>query len=61
MLAQNDFEAGTGGLALHYLNQCRWDLRGWEHRYLWTRINARQTLVRAKSSHTAVELTTNTR
>ena len=45
MLAQNDFEAGNGGLALHYLDECQWNLRGWEHRYLWTRINARQTLV----------------
>ena len=45
MQAQNDFEAGDGGLALHYLDACQWNLRGWEHRYLWTRINARQTLV----------------
>ena len=44
MMAQNDFESGDGGLALHYLDQCQWNLRGWEHRYLWTRINARQTL-----------------
>ena len=43
-MAQNDFEAGDGGLALHYLDECQWNLRGWEHRYLWTRINARQTL-----------------
>ena len=49
MLAQNDFEAGNGGLALHYLDECQWDLRGWEHRYLWSRINAKQTLV----GHTA--------
>ena len=45
MMAQNDFETGDGGLALHYLDECQWNLRGWEHRYLWTRINARQTLV----------------
>ncbi len=44
MLAQNDFEAGDGGLALHFLEQCQANLRGWEHRYLWTRINAKQTL-----------------
>jgi eukaryotic-like serine/threonine-protein kinase len=43
-LAQNDFEFGNGGLALHYLDECQWNLRGWEHRYLWTRINAKQTL-----------------
>ena len=44
MMAQNDFESGDGGLALHYLGECQWNLRGWEHRYLWSRINARQTL-----------------
>jgi WD40 repeat protein/serine/threonine protein kinase len=42
-LAQNDFEAGTGGFALQYLDECQWNLRGWEHHYLWTRINAKQT------------------
>jgi len=45
MLAQTDFETGNGGLALHYLNECQVNRRGWEHRYLWTRINAKQTLV----------------
>ncbi len=43
--AQNDFEASNGGLALHYLEECQANLRGWEHRYLWTRFNAKQTLV----------------
>jgi WD40 repeat protein/serine/threonine protein kinase len=42
-LAQNDFEAGNGGFAFQYLDECQWNLRGWEHRYLWSRINARQT------------------
>src|ERR1035438_8265012 len=45
MLAQTDFEAGNGGLALHYLGQCQENLRSWEYRYLWTRINAKQTLM----------------
>jgi len=45
MLAQTDFEAGNGGLALHYLGECQRDLRGWEWRYLWTRINAKRTMV----------------
>jgi WD40 repeat protein/serine/threonine protein kinase len=43
-LAQNDFETGAGALALAYLGECQWNLRGWEHRCLWTRVNARQTL-----------------
>jgi WD40 repeat protein len=45
MLAQVNFEADNGGLALHYLNQCQVNLRGWEHRYLSARINAKQTLL----------------
>jgi WD40 repeat protein/serine/threonine protein kinase len=45
MLAQTDFEAGNGGFALQYLNECQRDLRGWEHRHLWTRINAKKTFL----------------
>jgi WD40 repeat protein/serine/threonine protein kinase len=45
MLAQTDFEAGNGGFALKYLDECQWSLRGWEHRHLWTRINAKQTFL----------------
>ncbi len=43
MLAQTDFESGSGGLARHYLEECAPDLRGWEYRYLRTRIDALQT------------------
>jgi WD40 repeat protein len=46
-LAQADFETANGALALQYLDDCQWNLRGWEHRYLWTRINAKQTLQHA--------------
>jgi WD40 repeat protein/serine/threonine protein kinase len=45
ILAQTDFEAGNGELALRYLGECQENLRGWEYRYLWTRINGKQTLV----------------
>jgi len=44
MLAQNDFEAGNGGLAAHYLSECQEKLRGWEWRYLSNRISAKLTL-----------------
>src|SRR5262249_40210873 len=44
-LARNDCEAGNGGFALKYLDECQWSLRGWEHRHLWTRINAKQTFL----------------
>jgi WD40 repeat protein/serine/threonine protein kinase len=54
MLAQNEFEAGNRGLALHYLGECQENLRGWEYRYLWTRINAKQTLVGHKGEVTSV-------
>ncbi len=49
-LAQTDFETGNGGLALRYLDECQWNLRGWEHRYLWTRINAGLTLLGHKGA-----------
>jgi WD40 repeat protein/tRNA A-37 threonylcarbamoyl transferase component Bud32 len=42
-LSQQAFQDGNTLLALSYLNQCQWDLRGWEHRYLWTRFNSKQT------------------
>ncbi len=44
MLAQTDFELGNGGLTQHYLDECQPNLRGWEHRYLQTRLNPKQTL-----------------
>ena len=43
-LAQSDFENGNGGLALHYLDECQWNRRGWEHRHLWSRYNAKLSL-----------------
>ncbi|GMU84627.1 MAG: hypothetical protein AMXMBFR47_44960 [Planctomycetota bacterium] len=45
MLAQTDFEAGNGGLALHYLGECQPERRGWEWRYLSTRISPGLTLI----------------
>ena len=36
---------GNAALALQYLNECQWNLRGWEHRHLWTRFNSKQTFV----------------
>jgi len=44
MLAQTDFETGNGGLALHYLAECQPELRGWEWRYLWTRVSPQRIL-----------------
>ena len=44
MLAQTDFESGNGALALHYLDECQEKLRGWEYRYLRTRIDAPLTI-----------------
>ncbi|HXG09600.1 MAG TPA: hypothetical protein VNK04_07405, partial [Gemmataceae bacterium] len=43
-LAQNAFAEGRGDLAVRYLEECPWNLRGWEHRHLWTRFNSKQTL-----------------
>jgi WD40 repeat protein/serine/threonine protein kinase len=54
MMAQTDFELGNGGLALHYLNQCQPNLRGWEWRYLSNRINSQFTLTGHKSTVASV-------
>ncbi len=43
-LAQTDFETGNGGRALQYLDECQQKLRGWEYRYLRTRISAALTI-----------------
>jgi len=42
-LAQSAFTEGNGALALQYLDECQWNLRGWEHRHLWTRFNSKMT------------------
>ncbi len=41
-LAQREIERGNLSLALRHLDACRWDLRGWEHRLLYTRIHQGQ-------------------
>ncbi len=46
MLAQASFEAGNGGLALHHLEQCQPDRRGWEWQHLCSRISPVLTLKR---------------
>jgi len=44
-LAQSAFAEGNGVLALRHQEDCQWNLRGWEHRHLWTRFNSKQTLL----------------
>ncbi len=44
-LAQSAFQEGNGVLALQYLDECQWNLRGWEHRHLWTSFNSKQTFL----------------
>ncbi len=44
-LAQIAFEEGNGALALQYLDECQWNLRGWEHRHLRARFNSKQTFL----------------
>lgn len=34
--SQSEWERGNARLAWRYLNECRWDFRGWEHDYLHT-------------------------
>jgi len=44
-LAQSAFQEGNGVLAVHHLDECQWNLRGWEHRHLWARFNSKQTFL----------------
>jgi ABC-type dipeptide/oligopeptide/nickel transport system ATPase component len=38
--AQREWDGGNSGLAWDYLNAAQWNLRGWEHDYLYTKFNA---------------------
>jgi WD40 repeat protein/serine/threonine protein kinase len=40
--AQQAWKNKRGDLAHHYLNACQWNLRGWEHDYLWTKFHLNQ-------------------
>jgi hypothetical protein len=42
-LAQQAFQDNEGVVALQHLEECQWDLRGWEHDHLWTRFNSKKT------------------
>ncbi len=44
-LAQSAFAEGNGVVALQHLEECQWNLRGWEHRHLSMRFNSRQTFL----------------
>src|SRR5207248_7088277 len=51
--ALREWEAGNTEQARRRLDSCRWDLRGWEHRYLQTLFTARQAVL---NGHTAAVL-----
>jgi tRNA A-37 threonylcarbamoyl transferase component Bud32 len=44
-LAKEAWQDNNFVLAQHYLDQSRWDFRGWEHDYLWTQLKNRQTIL----------------
>jgi WD40 repeat protein len=41
-LAQSAWDSNKVALAWHHLDAARWDLRGWEHRHLYTRFTSNQ-------------------
>ena len=43
--AQSEIENNSPALAVPFLEECQWDLRGWEHRHLWTRLSSKATFV----------------
>jgi WD40 repeat protein/tRNA A-37 threonylcarbamoyl transferase component Bud32 len=44
--AQSALTEGNLGLAVHHLEECQWNLRGWEHDHLWTRVHASKLTLR---------------
>ena len=44
--AQREWETGNVAAAWEYLELCQWDLRGWEHCYLYTLFNRNQLTFR---------------
>ncbi len=48
--AQRAWEAGELGVAQEHLEACRWDYRGWEHRYLYTLLNRNQVTLRGHTN-----------
>jgi len=53
-LARQAYQDGNGTLALQFLDECQWNLRGWEHRYLWTLFNNKQDVHNFKGQTGAV-------
>jgi len=45
-LAQSAFAEGNGAVAMQHLEECQWNLRGWEHHHLWTLYNSNQRTLR---------------
>ena len=52
-LAQVEWEHGSAALAWDHLQQCQWNLRGWEHRYLVTQFNKNATSRGTQAGSTA--------
>jgi WD40 repeat protein len=52
--AQLQFQDGNRTAALDRLNECQWDLRGWEHRYLWTRFTGKGEELLSLKGHTGL-------
>src|SRR5439155_11651960 len=49
-LAQREWQYGDAALARHHLESCQWNLRGWEHSYLYTQFTKNQRPLRERIS-----------
>ena len=58
-LAEREWQYGDATLAWHYLESCQWNLRGWEHNYLFTQFTRNQRHLKERVSlqgHTDIVL-----
>jgi WD40 repeat protein len=55
-LAQQEWQYGDSTLAWRYLDSCPWNLRGWEHNYLYTQFSKKQRTLHSLKGHKQIVL-----
>src|SRR5262249_37896334 len=53
-VAQSEWRQNNGARALELLEECQWNLRGWEHRHLWALFHSNQRILRGHTDWVTV-------